>query len=58
MDKLHNCGGLTYIIVLEIQLKDRSAMLNKMAILNFDWKCLENNELKRRADCPPITFDS
>ena len=58
MGKSHNRGGLTYAIALEIRLQDRSAMLNKISILNFDLKCLENYELKRRADCPPITVDS
>ena len=33
-------------------------MLNKIAIVDFDGKCLHNYEVKRRADCPPITFDS
>ena len=36
MGKLHNCGGLTCAIALEIQLRDRSAMLIKKVILNFD----------------------
>ena len=58
MGKLQNFGGLTYATALEMQLQDRSALVDEMAILNFNWKCLENYELKSRADCPPITFDS
>jgi hypothetical protein len=49
---------LTYAIALEIHLKDPSALQNKIAILNSDWKWSENYEPKRRADFPPVSFDS
>jgi len=57
MEKLHSCG----IDILN-NLKDivtRSfKYAEKMNVSNFDWNYLNNYGLKRRADCPPITFDS